>query len=77
MKEYLVVPFHTGFFSGTFNPAKFQELLNAHGRMGWKFDRSIHERRRILFLFSREAHFVVFSREIDATRPLAPVNYPL
>lgn len=71
MKEYLVVPFNTGFFSGAFHPVKFQDLLNAHGRMGWSFSKSIHEQRRILFFFSREAHFVIFSRDIDGIRPVS------
>lgn len=63
IKQYAVVPFHTGFFSGALHPVKFEQFLNQHGAMGWRFVRSIHETRRIFLFFSREAHFCVFERE--------------
>jgi hypothetical protein len=64
MKEYLVSPVTTGFFSGALDPQKFQDFLNKHGRQGWRFVRSIHETKKVFLIFSREAHFVIFERDI-------------
>ena len=60
--EYRVVPLDTGFFLGTLDPKKLQNQLNSHGSQGWRFARSIHETRRALGIFRREAHFLVFER---------------
>jgi hypothetical protein len=64
-KEYLVEPVTTGFFSGTLDPKKLQTALNQKGMHGWKFVKSIHETKKILGLFSREAHFVIYEREVE------------
>lgn len=63
MKEYLVKPVTTGFFSGTLSDAKMQDFLNQHARKGWKFVRSIHETKKVWGIFSREAHFAIFERD--------------
>lgn len=68
MKEYIVVQNDTGFFSGSLDPARLQNQLNKHAAQGWRFVRSIHETRRVFFIFSRECHFLVFER--DKTPPL-------
>ncbi len=60
--EYLVVPLDTGFFLGTLDAKKLEAQLNQHGSHGWRFARSIHETRRSLGIFRREAHFLVFER---------------
>ena len=52
----------TGFFSGNLNPVKLTEALNRRGSQGWRFARSIHETRRMLLIFRREAHFLIFER---------------
>lgn len=62
-REYLVEPLDTGIFSGTLKAAKLQAALNARGREGWRFVRSVHEKRRVAGLFQREAHFLIFERE--------------
>jgi hypothetical protein len=70
MKEYLVVPLTTGFFSHSLDETKLQKFLNKHAQQGWRFVRSIHETKRVYGgLFSREAHFVIFERDTmdDAT----------
>jgi|GEM_PF-1801961 len=59
---YKVVVLTTGCFSGTLDPNKLQQTLNSEAKGGWKFARSIHEQKKILGLFSREAHFLVFER---------------
>jgi hypothetical protein len=58
---YHVEPFHTGFFSGTLNQDQLKKVLNTKGEQGWRLDRIISERRRVLLFFSREAHFLIFS----------------
>ena len=66
MKEYLVSPVTTGFFSGTLDPVKLQTFLNQHAAQGWKLVRTIQETKKILGIFAREPHFVIFER--DAVR---------
>jgi hypothetical protein len=63
MKQYIVRPVTTGFFSGSLSESKLQDFLNEHGAKGWKFLKSIHETRKIFGIFSREAHFVIFERD--------------
>jgi hypothetical protein len=65
MKEYLVEPLTTGFFSGTLNKDRLEANLNLKAVEGWRFVRAIHERTRVFGLFSREAHFLVFEREVE------------
>jgi len=67
MREYLIKPVTTGFFSGTLSEKKLQDFLNQHGANGWKFVKSIHETKKILGIFSREAHFVIFERDNSQT----------
>jgi hypothetical protein len=63
-KEYRVELLHTGVFSGTLDPKRLQAALNRPGAEGWRFVRSIHETRRVFFLFQREAHFLVFEKDV-------------
>ncbi|RFC47315.1 MAG: protein of unknown function DUF4177 [Verrucomicrobia bacterium] len=66
MKQYLVKPVTTGFFSGSLSERKLQDFLNEHGFQGWRFVRSIHETKKVWGLFTREAHFVVFEKDIGS-----------
>lgn len=63
MKQYLVIPFYSGCVTGSLNEKKLTASLNEHAAQGWRFSYSIHERRRIWFLFSRETHFMILERE--------------
>jgi hypothetical protein len=67
MKEYCVETYTTSFFSGTLKPDVLQARMNIKAAEGWKFVRSIQEHKRVLLLFSREAHFLIFER--DAVEP--------
>jgi hypothetical protein len=69
MKQYLITPVSTGFFTGTLSTARLQECLNHHGALGWKFIRSIHESKKVFGIFSREAHFVIFERDDSQPSP--------
>jgi hypothetical protein len=69
MKEYIVSPLHTGFFSGALDPRKLQDVMNHHARQGWKFLNSIHETKKIFLFFSREAHFLIYERELPKGPP--------
>lgn len=63
-REYLVEPLSTGLFSGSLDPRKLQNFLNKYGKQGWRFVRSIHETYTVFIFFKREAHFVIFEREL-------------
>ncbi len=63
MKEYIVKPVTTGFFSGSLSEKKLQDFLNQHAGQGWRFVKSVHESKKVFGIFSREAHFVVFERD--------------
>lgn len=63
MKQYIIKPVTTGFFSGSLSETKLQDFLNHYGAHGGKFIRSIHEKKKVLGIFSREAHFVIFERD--------------
>jgi hypothetical protein len=64
MKDYLVETVTTGFFSGTLKAAKLNTALNKRAAEGWRLARTIHERKRVLVLFSRESHFLIFERDV-------------
>ena len=64
MKQYVVVPYLTGCISGTISESKLQDMLNAHANQGWKLARTIHETRKVLLVFQREAHFLIFERDV-------------
>ena len=64
MKDYLVETVTTGFFSGTLKAAKLNAALKKRAAEGWRLARTIHERKRVLLLFSRESHFLIFEREV-------------
>lgn len=63
-RGYKVVVLTTGCFSGTLDPNRLQKALNDGAKGGWKFSKSIHEQKRILLLFSREAYFLIFERDL-------------
>lgn len=63
MKRYKVVPLTTGCVTGNLDPKKMEELINEAAQKGWKFERSIHETKKVALVFRREAHFLIFSRE--------------
>lgn len=64
-RKYKVEPCDTGLLSGTLDASKLEMQINRRAAQGWRFVRSIHERRRVLVLFSREAHFLIFERDVD------------
>jgi hypothetical protein len=64
MKDYLVETVTTGFFSGTLKAGKLNSALNKRASEGWRLARIIHERKRVLLLFSRESHFLIFERDV-------------
>lgn len=63
MKEYIVVPYLTGCFSGAMSAPKLEKLINSHAVQGWRLSRTIHETTKVWGLISREAHFVIFERD--------------
>lgn len=64
MKDYLVETITTGFFSGTLKANKLNVALNRRAAEGWRLARTIHERRRVFLFFSREAHYLIFERDV-------------
>lgn len=60
MREYLVVPFLTGCFSGSLDHKKLTQALNQYAQQGWRFVRTIHESKGSFI--KRESHFLVFER---------------
>ena len=63
MKRYKVVPLTTGCVTGSLDPKKLEDLINEAAQKGGAFERSIHETEKVALIFSREAHFLIFSRE--------------
>lgn len=57
---YHVEYFKTRFFSGTVDAERLKKTLNRLGQEGWILERTIHERKRVLLLFSREVHILIF-----------------
>jgi hypothetical protein len=62
-REYIVHTHTTGFFTGALSGKKLQDVLNRYGAEGWRLVRTIHEEKKWLILFGREAHFLIFERE--------------
>lgn len=58
-----MVPVDTGFFSKTLDPKRLTDALNDYAQNGWELARTIHEERKSLGIFRREAHFLVLERE--------------
>lgn len=65
MTEYKVHPLTTGCMSGALDPKKLEGILNDYSQNGWQFVRSIHETVKVMGLFNREAHFLVFKRDTE------------
>ncbi len=65
MKKYHVTTFTTGCWSGTLNPLRLQATLDSEAQQGWRFITSIHEQKRVLIFFHREAHFLIFERDAE------------
>jgi hypothetical protein len=63
-RQYKVSVLTTGCFTQTLNPMKLQQTLNQETQGGWQFVKSIHEEKKILGIFSREAHFLIFEKVI-------------
>lgn len=68
MNEYIVVPFRTGCMSHSLNEHKLQHTLNTYSQEGWKLSRTIHETQRTFLGFAREAHFLIFERNVQQQR---------
>lgn len=62
-RQYKVIVLTTGCFTQTLDPARLQDTLNKEARGGWRFAKSIHEEKKVLGIFSREAHFLIFERD--------------
>lgn len=60
MHTYKVEYFRTRFFSGTLDASHLEKTLNRLGAEGWVLERTIAERKRVLVLFSREVHILIF-----------------
>jgi hypothetical protein len=58
--KYHVEMFRTRIFSGTIDADRLQKTLNRLGQEGWVLERTIAERKRVLLLFSREVHILIF-----------------
>jgi hypothetical protein len=58
--SYHVEYFRTRFFSGTLDANRLNKTLNDLGSKGWMLERTIHERKRVFLLFSREVHILIF-----------------
>lgn len=67
-KEYTVNVLQTGFFTSTLSASKLEKALNWARGSEWKFVKSIHEEKRVLLFFKREAHYLIFERECSAER---------
>jgi Domain of unknown function (DUF4177) len=52
----------TRFWSRTLPPQRLERALNDRATQGWKFSRSITEKRRKFLIFTRDAHFLIFER---------------
>jgi len=62
--QYKVVVVTTGCFGGTLDPLKLQDTLNQEAQGGWRFSKSIHEEKKVLGIFAREAHFLIFEKPL-------------
>lgn len=49
-------------FSGTLDAKRLQETLNTRAAQGWTFQRQITDSTRVMLIFKREVHFLVFQR---------------
>jgi hypothetical protein len=63
VKEYSVELYKTRLFSGTIDPTALEATINIKAADGWRLHRTIHERKRSLFFFSREVHVLIFERD--------------
>ncbi len=63
MKQYEVVPFFTGVFSGSLNDKKLTQALNQKASEGWKLTRTISESKRVMGILKRETKFLIFERD--------------
>lgn len=64
MKLYKTHQFTTGFFTGNINAVKLAKVLNEAGGEGWTLRSHIHETRRMMLLFRREIHILIFERDL-------------
>lgn len=60
--RYEVEVISTGFFSGTLDARKLQDILNRRADQGWTLARTLKEERRRFLVGSREAHFLIFEK---------------
>ncbi|TYP95244.1 protein of unknown function (DUF4177) [Fodinibius salinus] len=63
MRRYKIVPFSTGCFTGNLDHNQMEQVINQAAEKGWELERTIHETRSIAIIFSKETHFLIFSRE--------------
>ena len=64
-KQYIVIPMLTGCLSGALDHKKLNATLNEWASKGWNFKYSIHETKKVLFFFQREAHFLIFEKNSE------------
>ena len=63
MKQYMVIPFFSGCLSGAIDEKKLTGVLNEHAAKGWALRTTIHETKKVWFVFQRESHFLIFERD--------------
>lgn len=69
MKQYLAVEFTTGFFTGNISAARLQKILNKYSIDGWTLRTTIQETRRMLLIFRREVHVLIFEKPVEVKYP--------
>lgn len=50
------------FWSGTLDHKRLAEILNDRAGNGWQYQHAITASRRVLLLFKRDAHFLIFAQ---------------
>ncbi|MEL7834665.1 DUF4177 domain-containing protein [Fodinibius sp. Rm-B-1B1-1] len=63
MRRYKVIPFSTGCLTGNLDHNEMEAVINRAAEKGWELERTIHETKRVAIIFSRETHFLIFSKE--------------
>lgn len=59
---YEVEAFKERFWSGTINPNRLAEVLNSRAQAGWRYRHTITAGRRVLLMFKRDTHFLIFEQ---------------
>lgn len=60
--QYEVEVIKERFWSGTLDHKRLSGILNDRASNGWDYRHSITANRRVLLLFKRDAHFLIFAK---------------